>query len=341
MGLEGMTKGIRASVARRVGHFANAVSRIAQQLLGLGEPNFFQELVEGHARRLTEQGGEIGGVHSHGGGQIVQTDRAVVMLMHKVEHHVNELLRVAAQTRLAGGFREAGQPMAQFPSQACGLGLSVLQPPQGVVPSAPSHPSLGGGCQIVEDQARQSHRVTEGGGGCCVLRVACCVLRDARLQDQRERADLIHLKTGTEVGDATPPDEPPALVGRGQGEFPTTLQAELAALVLPAIRARSLARHRAQDGHCAESLEVHRAMPQDVETQAGQSGNKSERRLGQPGSEQVLTLLEGKKLRRFGLCHPLQRRSLVSARALGCGFGVRCLCASRPCHPATFYVGFH
>ena len=59
VGLEGMTKGVRAGVARRAGHFANAVSRIAEQLPGLGQPNYFQELVEGHAGRLTEQGGEI------------------------------------------------------------------------------------------------------------------------------------------------------------------------------------------------------------------------------------------------------------------------------------------
>ena len=65
MGLEGMTKGVRAGVARRAGHFANAVSRIAEQRLGLGEPDFFQEVVEGHARRLTEQGRAIGGVHLH------------------------------------------------------------------------------------------------------------------------------------------------------------------------------------------------------------------------------------------------------------------------------------
>jgi hypothetical protein len=26
---------------------------------------------------------------------------------------------------------------------------------------------------------------------------------------------------------------------------------------------------------------------------------------------------------------------------LGCGFGVRCLCPSWPCHPAAFHVGFH
>jgi hypothetical protein len=61
MGLEGMTKGVRAGVARRVGHFANAVSRIAEQLPGLGEPNFFQEVVEGHARCLIELGGERSG----------------------------------------------------------------------------------------------------------------------------------------------------------------------------------------------------------------------------------------------------------------------------------------
>ena len=59
MGLEGMTKGIRADVAHRAGYLANEVSRIAEQLLGLGQPNSFQELVEGRARRLTEQGGEI------------------------------------------------------------------------------------------------------------------------------------------------------------------------------------------------------------------------------------------------------------------------------------------
>jgi hypothetical protein len=34
-----------------------------------------------------------------------------------------------------------------------------------VFQSAPGHPGLGGGFQIVENQARQSHRVTEGGGG--------------------------------------------------------------------------------------------------------------------------------------------------------------------------------
>ena len=165
MGLEGMTKGVRAGVALRVGHFGNAVSRIAEQLPGLGQPDFFQELVEGHARRLTEQGGEIGGVHLHGRGQFVQADRAVAMLMHVVEHPFNELLGVTSQTGLDGGFREVGQPMAQFPAQARGLGLSVVQPPQGVFQSAPGHPSLGGGFQIVEDQTRQSHRVMEGGGG--------------------------------------------------------------------------------------------------------------------------------------------------------------------------------
>jgi hypothetical protein len=104
---------------------------------------------------------------------------------------------------------------------------------------------------------------------------------------------MIHLKAGTEVGDATFPDELPAPVRRVQGGFPTPPQAGLAALGLPAFRARSLARHRAQDGHCAESLEVRRTMPQDMEAQAGQLGNKSEQRPGQPFSEQVLTLLEG------------------------------------------------
>jgi hypothetical protein len=59
MGLEGMTKGVRAGVTRRAGHLANAVSRVAEQLPGLGQPDFFQELVKGHARRLTEQDGEI------------------------------------------------------------------------------------------------------------------------------------------------------------------------------------------------------------------------------------------------------------------------------------------
>ena len=341
MGLEGTTKGVRAGVAHRAGHLTNAVSRIAEQLLGLGQPDFFQELVEGHARRLTEQGGEIGGVHLHGRGQVVQVDRAVAMLMHEVENRLNVLLGVDSQTGLARAVREVGQPMPQFPAQARGLGLRVVQPPQGVVQSASGHPSLGAGFQIVEDQTHQSHRVMEGGGGCGVERGAWSVGRYPRLQDQRERADLIHLKAGTEVGDATLPDEPPALVGRGQGWFPTTLQAELAALGLPAFRARSLARPRAQDGHSTGCVEVQRTMPQDVEAQTGQLGNKSEQRPGQPRSEQVLTLLEGEKLRGFGLCRPLQRRSLVCAWALGRGFGVRSLCPSRPCHRAAFHVGFH
>src|ERR1019366_690270 len=93
MGLEGVTKGVRAGVAGRAGHFANAVARIAEQLLGLREPNLFQELVEGHTCRLTEQGGEIGGIHLHGRGQFVQADRAVGMPMHVVEHRLDELLR--------------------------------------------------------------------------------------------------------------------------------------------------------------------------------------------------------------------------------------------------------
>ena len=59
MGLEGTTKGVRTGVARRTGHLANEVSRVAEQRLGLGEPNFFQEVVEGHSRRLTEQGREM------------------------------------------------------------------------------------------------------------------------------------------------------------------------------------------------------------------------------------------------------------------------------------------
>lgn len=118
--------------------------------------------------------------------------------------------------------------------------------------------------------------------------------------------DLVHLKAGAEVGGATLPDEPPALVGQGQGWLPTTLQAAPTADVgvgLPAFRTRSLARSRAQNGYFTGSLEVHWAMPQDVEAQAGQLGNNSEHRPGQPCSQQVLTLLEGEKLRRFGLCH--------------------------------------
>jgi hypothetical protein len=85
--------------------------------------------------------------------------------MHVVEHRFNELLRVASQTGLDRGFREAGQPMAQLPAQARGLSLSVVQPPQGVVQSAPGHPSLSGGFQIVEEQTHQSHRAMEGSGG--------------------------------------------------------------------------------------------------------------------------------------------------------------------------------
>jgi len=141
------------------------------------------------------------------------------------------------------------------------------------------------------------------------------------LQDQRERADLIHLKAGTEVGGATLPDEPPALVGRVQGGFPTTLQAAPTSDVgvgLPAIRARSLARLRAKDGPFIGSMEIHRAMPQDVEAQAGQLGNQSEQRPGQPCSQQVLMLFEGEKLQGFDLYHPFQRRSLVSVWALDC-----------------------
>jgi len=165
MGLEGMTKGVRAGVTRRTGHFASAVSRIAEQLFGFGEPDFFQELVEGHARRLTEQGGEIGGVPLHARGQFAQADRAMAMLMHVIEHCLNQLLGVASHTGLNRGFREAGQPMAQFPAQTRGLGLSLVQPPQGVFQSAPGHPGLGGGFQIVEDQMHQIHRVIEGGRG--------------------------------------------------------------------------------------------------------------------------------------------------------------------------------
>ena len=133
MGFEGIAKTVRIGVADGVSHFANAVSRIAEQRLGLGEPDFFQELVEGHAGRLTEQGGEIGGIHLHGRGHVTQADRAVVMLMYEVEHHVNELLGVASQTGLDRGFGEARQSPAQFLAQARGLGLSVVQPPQGVV----------------------------------------------------------------------------------------------------------------------------------------------------------------------------------------------------------------
>jgi hypothetical protein len=62
--------------------------------------------------------------------------------------------------------------MAQFRAQARSLGFSVVEPPQGVFLSASGHSSLGGGFQIVHDQARQSHGVTEGGGGngfACVL----------------------------------------------------------------------------------------------------------------------------------------------------------------------------
>ncbi|MGO8744279.1 MAG: hypothetical protein ACLPYZ_02965 [Limisphaerales bacterium] len=59
-------------------------------------------------------------------------------------------------------------------------------------------------------------------------------------------------------------------------------------------------------------------MPQDVEAQAGQLGNKSEQRPRQPFTEQILTLLEGEKLRGFDLGHPFQRRNLVSTWALGC-----------------------
>jgi hypothetical protein len=55
------TKGISAGVTHCKGHFGDAISRITEQLLGLRQPNFLQEVVEGHPCRSSEQGGEIGG----------------------------------------------------------------------------------------------------------------------------------------------------------------------------------------------------------------------------------------------------------------------------------------
>ncbi len=133
--------------------------------------------------------------------------------------------------------------------------------------------------------------------------------RHARLQHQRERADPIDLKAGTEVGSATRRDEPSALVGRGQGAFPTPPQAAPTSDV--GVRVRSLVHPRTQDGHFTGSLGVQRPMPQDVEAQAGQLGNQSEHRLAQPFAEQVLTLLKGEKLRGFDLGRPWRAGGLV------------------------------
>ena len=119
------------------------------------------------------------------------------------------------------------------------------------------------------------------------------------------------------------------------------LQTGLATLELLAFRTHPLARPRAQAGHCTGFLEVHRAMPQDVETQACQLSNKFDHRLGELFSEQVLTLLEGEKLRGLNLCHRVQRWRLVSAWGLGRGLGIRCLCPGPSCHPGASHGGFH
>ena len=152
---------------------------------------------------------------------------------------------------------------------------------------------------------------------------------------------MIDLKARAEVGDATWPDEPPAPVCRAQCEFPTPPQAGHAALGRPAFCPRSLARHRAQDGHGTGHLAIQWTMPQDMEAQAGQLRDKFDQRPCQPFSEQVPTLLENEKLRGFGLPRRCQRRGLAFAWALGRGFAVRRLCPDRPCHPATFHAGFH
>ena len=120
--------------------------------------------------------------------------------------------------------------------------------------------------------------------------------RHPRLQDQRKRTDAIHPKAGAEVGGATPPEEPPARPGRRQGGLPTAPPASLAALGRPAVYARPPARRRALDGAGPGFLAIDRIQPPDVETLAGELGEKSEQWPGQAFSDQVLTLLAGEKL---------------------------------------------
>jgi hypothetical protein len=110
-------------------------------------------------------------------------------------------------------------------------------------------------------------------------------------------ADFIHQKAGTEVGATAKPDKSLALFRLEQIRLPTTLQARLATLgALMTVRASPLARHRAKDGYFTRSSKVQRAMPQDVETQAGQLDKKFEKWAIQLFSEQILILLECEQL---------------------------------------------
>ena len=85
---------VRIGVTDGAGDFADSLPGILEQLLGLGQPEFLEIVVEGHAERGGKEVGNISGVQVQGRRQVGQLHGVGVMFMDVIQHCGNQALAV-------------------------------------------------------------------------------------------------------------------------------------------------------------------------------------------------------------------------------------------------------
>lgn len=150
MGFEDLAEVVRNGVADGVGHFADALERIAQEVLGPGKAELFEIVVEGHARGGAKQVGEIRGVHVHSDCQVGELHGAGVMFVNVIQHLPNNLLVVAVAWLQVADCRLLGQ--------AGRVPYSEIRGTRFIIGS----PRFKCRLQIVDDEPCQPHCPNEG-----------------------------------------------------------------------------------------------------------------------------------------------------------------------------------
>jgi hypothetical protein len=210
------------------------------------------------------------------------------------------------------------------------------------------HRGAGQGGKIMENQADESDGALEGGAGDFgggrrgggpaggwARRGGMAI--NVGLDHKGERTGMVHFQAGAEVGGAAGGEETVPGGGGRDGGRPKPAEAGRAGG-----EGAGLEDAGAYDRRRVAGLEVRRLMPEDVEAQAGQLGNKQGQRPREPLSKPVLKRAEGGKcFRRINFCKLLQRRGGIAAGVGSGDFAIRCL-ASRWCwNPAPLGVGLH
>ena len=253
---------VRISVTDGAGDFADSLPGILEQLLGLGQPEFLEIVVEGHADRGGEKVGNISGVQVQGRRQVGQLHGLGVMFTDVIQHYLDEVLAVVA----------------------------VVQSFAGAPRSVSGSPRCEGGFQVVDDKPCQANRVQEGS----LVRMGSW---GRLLHEERQQAEVRDFEAGAVVDGAAKAAK--ALLGflaspRGLPPFP---QAGLACR--RELARRALACSRTGRREIARLQFSRPLVPPDMKMQPGQLMEQVPQRSGEPLLKKVLTLSEGENSRRI------------------------------------------